>query len=97
MGTCTCMSYASNVLRDVNFNEGLVTMLVRIQIGQKKHFSKIVQLHVHTMYIHVCTTGHNYRAHYKGNGLIRFSGKQEILLGMGDIGNFDIDYDLKHL
>ena len=50
------------------------------------------------MYIHVCTNAHNYRAHFKGNGLlIRFSSKQEILLGMGDIGNFDIDYDLKHL
>ena len=47
MGSCTCMSYASNVLRDVTFKESLVTMLVRIQIGQKKHFPKIVQLHVH--------------------------------------------------
>ena len=61
MGTCTCMSYASNVLRD---EEGLVTMLVRIQIGQKKHFSQnctitctytyIVHVHVHTC-MYKCT------------------------------------------
>ena len=53
MDTCTCMSYASNVLRDVTFKEGLVTMLVRFQIGQKKHFSQnctitctYVQMHI---------------------------------------------------
>ena len=47
----TCTSYALNVLRDVTFKEGFVTMLVRIQIGQKKHFSQNCTITCTYMYV----------------------------------------------